>query len=234
MYNGPALLYTRALYAARRRRTPEKRWDGKGAVRLLNAHPDALSVTRARCVSHFHQTATQLIVPRPRRQREPRQGCRSFSTVKSGAGCASARAGARAARGESGSDRGRAGRGRGAERGRRLLLRGERRDHRPTRVGRAYRDRPLQALGAAAGGAKRTGREERDGQAADGAQAANQEGPPSTVAARRSSSRSSARSTPSKTAGGCGYAANRPPATNGASSARSTTCSSSTAPADST
>src|SRR6266542_377825 len=57
---------------------------------------------------------------------------------------------------------------------------------------------------------------------------------PSTLVARRSSSPSSARSTPSKAGDGCSCAARRPPATNGASTARCTTCSSSTATADST
>jgi transposase len=54
---------------------------------------------------------------------------------------------------------------------------------------------------------------------------------PSTPGARRSSSRCSASWTPSKTQDGCSYAASRPPAPSGASTARSTTCSSSTGPA---
>ena len=55
---------------------------------------------------------------------------------------------------------------------------------------------------------------------------------PSTRGARQSSSRSSDRSTPSKTGAGCSCAASRPPAPSGASSARSTTCSSSTGQAE--
>ena len=58
-------------------------------------------------------------------------------------------------------------------------------------------------------------------------------GTPFTPGARRSSSRCSARCKPSKTPSDCCYAASQPPAPNGASNARSTTSSSSTATADS-
>ena len=105
----------------------------------------------------------------------------------------------------------------------------QRQDHHRARPRPAHRDRPLQALRAAAARAARTDPERRDSEAADGAQAANEERPRRLrAAAKRSSSPSSARSTPSRTPASCCYAGSRPPATSGASTARSTTCSSST------
>jgi len=132
-------------------------------------------------------------------------------------------------------DRGRVARARGADRRRRLLLRGEHPDHRPARPRRAHRDRPLQALGATAAGATRTGPQKRHREAADGAQAENEEGPrhlrPSQDD-RRARLRPDAHRPDRETAAVC--AANPRRAPSGASTAPCTTCSRSTGPADST